>query len=307
MVRFDFPLADLHRHLDGSLRSETIVDLNETIKGALTNVEGLRFKPRTRLADALRRFAHTLALLQRPGHVKRVASEICEDALADGVTTLEIRFAPQLHLDYGASLDAIVDAAVEGADGRAGIILCGLHGEPPEVIERLVDAAIPRKGVVGIDLAGCPTPHHEHSMRDYVTAFRRAEEHGIGRTVHAGEGGPATEIRDAIELLHAQRIGHGTTLLYEPGVLELAVERGVTFEVCPSSNVHTGVIPDVASHPLPKWLERGVRAVICPDNTFFSDVCSSQEHFRSLLMPGVKADTLKTMAAWGHAAAFRRS
>src|SRR5262245_2522762 len=148
----DAPLADLHRHLDGSLRLATLEELLAR-RGARVP-ERLRFERGMGLEAALERFALTLSVLQEPDAVRRVAREICEDAAKDGVTTLEIRFAPQLHT--GASLEAIVDAALEGVQGRAGLILCGLYGEPPEVLERLVDVAAPRKGVVGIDLAGGP-------------------------------------------------------------------------------------------------------------------------------------------------------
>lgn len=308
MSFFDFPLADLHRHLDGSLRPSTIVELDRLLFSPLhtmPDIENLRFKPRMGLQKALTRFAYTLALLQKPEHVRRVTAEICEDAAEDGVTTLEIRLAPQLHTNE-APLEAIVDAAVEGAAGRAGIILCGLHGEAPETIEKLVGVAITRTGVVGIDLAACGTPDHKYTMKDYVYAFRRAESHGIGRTVHAGEGGPATEIRDAIELLHAQRIGHGTTLLYEPEVVDLVLERDVVIEVCPTSNVHTGVIPSVSDHPLSTWLDLGVRTVICPDNTFFSNVTASEEYGRTLNIPGMTIERLQGIAQMGHHAAFRR-
>src|SRR5438309_533107 len=118
-------LADLHRHLDGSLRPSTVQDLAR--REGLAVPPDLFFTPGMGLEDALSKFAFTLRLLARPDHVRRVASEICEDAGAEGVATLEIRFAPQLH----GSLEAFVDAAVHGAAGRAGIILCGLYGEPP--------------------------------------------------------------------------------------------------------------------------------------------------------------------------------
>jgi adenosine deaminase len=256
------------------------------------------------LEEALSKFTFTLSLLQEPAEVRRVATEMCDDAVADGVTTLEIRFAPQLH--RGASVEAIVDAALEGAAGRAGIILCGLYGEPPSVLEELVRAAATRPGVVGIDLAGGPTPGHSFGMKDYAPAYRRAAELGLGRTVHAGEGRPPREIRDAIELLGAQRVGHGTTLLEDPAVVDLVREREVTIEACPTSNVHTGVVGSVAEHPLPRWLDAGVRVCVCTDNTLLSAVTSSEEHRRAGGIPGMTEEKLRQAIAWGHAGAFRR-
>ena len=234
----------------------------------------------------------------------RVAAEICEDAANEGVDVLEIRFAPQLH--HGASIPEIVDAALEGIAGRAGLLLCGLYGEDPAVLDALVDAALPRPGVVGIDLAGGPTPVHAHGMRDYAPAFRRARDAGIGRTVHAGEGRPAAEIRAAIEVLHAERIGHGNSLLADPAVVDLVLARGITIEACPTSNVHTGIYTDVAEHPLPRWLRAGVRACVNTDNTLLSAVDAPEEHRRARAIPGMDDALLAMAVAHGRAAAFRR-
>jgi adenosine deaminase len=257
------------------------------------------------LSAALSRFAFLLRGLQAPDAVRRVASEMCEDARADGVTTLEIRFAPQLH--GGAPPGAIVDAALEGIAGRAGLILCGLYGEPPSVLEGHVGLAASRPGVVGIDLAGGPAPSHSWGLRDYVGPFRRAADLGLGRTVHAAEGRPVSEIRVAVESLGANRIGHGTTLLDDPAVVELVRERGVTIEACVTSNWHVGAIPSVDAHPLPRWLSAGVRAAVCCDNTLLSGVDSSEETERVSRLPGMTEALLDRAIEAGHAAAFQRS
>jgi adenosine deaminase len=294
--------ADLHRHLDGSVRPATLAALAEAAGRSVA--ADLPFTPGMGLAAALSRFAFTLSLLPTPAAVRRVASEMCEDAAAEGVTTLEIRFAPQLHV--GAPPAAIVDAALEGIAGRAGLVLCGLYGEPPAVLAGLVDLAIPRPGVVGIDLAGGPAPGQGWSMLDYAPAFRRAADHGIGRTVHAGEGRPPAEIRVAIESLLAQRIGHGTTLLDDPAVVDLVRARGVTLEACPTSNVHTGVIPSVAAHPLARWLALGIKACVNTDNTLLSAVDAPEEHRRVRTIPGMDDAAVARAIAFGHEGAFRR-
>lgn len=295
-------LADLHRHLDGSLRPATVADL-ATAHG-LAIPAHLPFTPGMGLTAALERFAFTLSLLQTPAAVRRVAAEMCADAAAEGVTTLEIRFAPQLH--RGAPPEAIVDAALEGIAGRAGLLLCGLYGEPPDVLDALVTVAAARPGVVGIDLAGGPAPGHAWRLEDYAAPFRRAADLGLGRTVHAGEGRPPAEIRTAIELLGAQRIGHGTTLLADPSVVDLVVERGVTIEACPTSNAHTGAIPDVTSHPIARWLDLGVRVCVCADNTLLSTTNAAEELRRVAAVPGMDTEKLDRVVAHGHAAAFGR-
>lgn len=295
-------LPELHLHLDGSLRPSTL-DAFAREAGQTVPVD-LRFRPAMGLAEALSRFAFTLGLLQTPKAVRQVASELCEDERRVGVTTLELRFAPQLHRD--GSLEAIVDAALEGTAGRAGLILCGLYGEDPAVLGQLVEVARTRPGVVGIDLAGGPSPAHAFSLHDYAAPFARARDLGLGRTVHAGEGRPPEEIRVAIEVLHAQRIGHGSTLLNDERVTALVLERGVTLEACPTSNVHTGVFASVKEHPLARWLARGVRACICADNSLLSGVSTADEVERARTIEGMTPALLDQAIANGHAARFVR-
>ena len=294
-------LADLHRHLDGSLRPATVVELARALD--LPVPERLAFEPGMGLDAALARFAFTVSLLQTPVALTRVASEMCEDAAANGVTTLEVRFAPQLH---GMGLALAVDAVLEGLSGRAGLILCGLYGDPPALVEALVDLAADRRGVVGIDLAGGPATDHRFGLEDYAAPFQRAARLGIGRTVHAGEGRPPAEIRTAIEQLAAQRIGHGTSLLDDPAVLGLVRERRVVIEACPTSNWHTGVIAEIAAHPLLQWLRLGVRCTVNTDNTLLSAVTAPQELARVARIPGITQADLATLVAEGHASAFRR-
>lgn len=292
-------LAELHRHLDGSIRPSTLAEL-----AAAQGVEvpaDLPFFAGMGLEAALSRFAFTLSLLQDLDAIWRVAWEMCEDAAAEGTTTLEIRFAPQLH---GHSLEQVVDAVLEGIDGRAGLILCGLYGEDPALLHRLVRVGADRPGVVGLDLAGGPAPSHDWGMADYEGPFQAAAEAGLGRTVHAGEGRPPAEIRMAIERLGAQRIGHGTTLLDDPDVLSLVAEREITIEACITSNWQVGAIPSLEVHPLPRWLDLGVRAAICCDNTLLSAVDAPEEHARALKIPGMSSEKLAAAVAWGHAGRF---
>ena len=295
-------LTDLHRHLDGSLRPSTLAEFAAAKN--LSVPDDLLFFPGMGLAAALDRFRFTLSLLDDPEAVRRVASEICEDAAADGVGTLEIRFAPQLH---AASTPALVDAALEGIGGRAGLILCGLYGEAPMVLSALVECARTRPGVVGIDLAGGPRPEHGFRLSDYAGPFSRARALGIGRTVHASEGRPPAEIRVAIEELHAQRIGHGTTLLEDPSVVELVLEREVTLEACPTSNHQVGVIASVEEHPLASWLDAGIRVCLNCDNTLLSAVQSSEEFRRAASIPGMNAAKMERLLVCGREAAFRRA
>ncbi|MCO4763651.1 MAG: adenosine deaminase family protein [Myxococcales bacterium] len=292
-------LVDLHRHLDGSLRRST-VDTFAADLGLDVPVQ-LPFTPHMGLHAALSRFAFTCSLLQTTGALAQVASEMCEDAQTEGISTLEVRFAPQLH---GMALAGAVDAVLEGLGGRAGLILCGLYGDPPALVDALVDLAAARPGVVGLDLAGGPASGHDFRLEDYADAFRRAATLGLGRTVHAGEGRPPAEIRTAIDILGAQRIGHGTTLLDDPTVCDLVLQRGITIEACPTSNWHTGIITDVAAHPLPQWLALGIKCTVNTDNTLLSAVTLPEEIARVRGIDGVGDAEIAQLTANGHAARF---
>src|SRR5262249_10144341 len=142
------PLADLHRHLDGSLRETTLREL--AAARGVEVPEPLGFHPGMGLAAALAKFTVTVAVLQDPAALRRVAGAVCDDAARSGVTALELRFAPQLHGDIARAIDAVV----EGVAGRAGIIVCALFGESPASAERLVRIAAARPGVVALDIAG---------------------------------------------------------------------------------------------------------------------------------------------------------
>jgi adenosine deaminase len=170
----------------------------------------------------------------------------------------------------------------------------------------LVELGAAQRGVVGIDLAGGPQPTQRFGLADYAAPFQRAGARGLHRTVHAGEGRPPDEIRVAIEALGAERIGHGTTLLDDPRVVELVRQRGITIEACLTSNLHTGAIAARDAHPLPAWLAAGVRACVCTDNTLLSDVDAPGEHRRAAALPGMSAALVERTIVFGHAAAFRR-
>lgn len=297
--------ADLHRHLDGSLRESTVHELAKEL--SLEVPKDLFFKPHMDLHSALSYFGFTLSLLQNKKNITRVAREICEDAKADGVELLEVRFGPHLHLDQGMILEEVIDAALEGLDGKAGLILCGLYGDDPKLIESFVDLSFHRKGVVALDLAGGPTSGQDFSLEDYAGAFTKAMEIGMGRTVHASEGRDPQEIITAIEKLHAQRIGHGVTLLESEKATQLVLDKKITIEACPTSNLQCGVIPSHQEHPIGKWLEIGIMACLNTDNTFFSQVSSSEEHNRALNIQGMDQGKLDKAIANGLAAGFHRS
>ncbi len=303
--------VDLHRHLDGSLRNSTVVELADDL--GLAVPDQLCFHPGMGLGEALSKFAFTLSLLQTPGAVRRIAGEMCEDAEAAKVTTLEIRFAPKLH--EGGTCRAIVEAAIAGLQdargskrytGRAGLILCGLYGESPEILESYVEIAKSCDDVVGIDLAGAPAPEHRWSQDDYRAAYTEANRLEIGTTIHVGEGRPPDEIRSAIENLEVKRIGHGTTLLEDPALPSIIRERDVCVEACLTSNWHVGAVERREDHPLRRWLDQELAVCICTDNTLLSQTRLRDEYRVAVEECGIGKPGLMKCIAAGHAASFIR-
>lgn len=294
--------ADLHRHLDGSLRSNTIRELGEKFDVQIP--ENFHFSPNMTLDIALRFFDTSLKLLQHKEELTRVANEIVEDALEDNVTHLEVRFGPHLHQQKGLKLEEIIDAVLEGLKGRAGLILCGLYGDDPKLLEQFVEISKSRSGVVALDLAGGPASGQNFKLEDYASAFTMAREVGLGRTVHASEGRDPQEIITAITKLHAQRLGHATTLLESNQALDLVLKNNITIESCPTSNWQCGVVKDLEHHPLPNWLKEGINVCLNTDNTFFSNINLSQEYENAEKMPGIKQQVLMKCIENGFKAMF---
>ncbi|MBT5094897.1 MAG: hypothetical protein HOM21_11665, partial [Halobacteriovoraceae bacterium] len=232
--------------------------------------------------------------------------EICEDAKAEGVDHLEIRFGPALHLLKGLVLEEVVDAALEGANNQAGLILCGMYGDDPKLIEQFVEIAKTRNGVVAIDMADGPHDGDTFDLKDYAPAYLKAKDYGIHRTVHASEGRSPKEIITAVRQLHAERLGHATTLLEDPEALELVLKNEVTIESCPTSNLQCGVVPIFEEHPVGEWLDKGVRVCLNTDNTLFSQVTSYQEHLKALKIANMDSEKLLKCIEFGHLAAFSR-
>ena len=159
-------MIDLHVHLDGSIRSTT---LEELFEGKLPNV---KFYPNMGIQMALASFRTTLSVMQELDRITRITEELCFDLTKFGTSTAEIRFAPQLHCD--GDIESVIDAAIAGLKPRFNLILCGLYGEPPEVLDALVEAAKTRSRVVGIDLAGSPLEEHKWGLMDYSRPFTEA-------------------------------------------------------------------------------------------------------------------------------------
>lgn len=292
------PKVALHDHLDGSLRVETVIDLARGVdyQGLPTsNVEELtdwfhQDKPTNSLETYLQAFGHTIAVLQEPEALRRAIFESVEDLKNDGVVYGEVRFAPELLTRRSMGIAQVMDIAQQAfadASTKHGIsvnmIACAMRNSGESI--RVAEEVVRRKGsnVVGFDLAG-PERGWPASLHREALDVLRAE--GIPYTLHAGEGDGVSSIRDALAC-GASRIGHGVRVaddihvdgvMYDLGADAQAVhDSGVLLEVCPSSNLHTQMYPDLTSHPVDILFRAGFPISINTDNRLMSRTSISRE------------------------------
>lgn len=310
------PKAELHVHLDGSLRSATMVDLARRAGVELPSYDPAtlaRFMVADQVAsleEYLHRFDLTIALLQDPEAIERVAYEMVEDAARDNYHYLEIRYCPRLSTRGGLTMDQVIDAELRGlARGEADfgipsrIINCSLRHYDPSVsaeIARLSVAARDR-GVVAFDLAGGeagrpPAVHKE--------AFDIAAEGCLGITVHAGEAAGAESIGEAVHQCHANRIGHGTRLYEDPVLLEYVRDRRILIEANITSNLQTHAVPRASAHPVRSYFDAGIPVTLSTDSWLISGVSLTDEYWLAHTELGFSREEIDRMILDGFAHAF---
>jgi len=275
----NFPLIDLHRHLDGSVRVETILDLarQHGVKLPGSTVEELRphvhvTEPQPGLMAFIAKMLWMTRVLADADACRRITRENVEDAKREGIAYLELRFSPFFMAEpHGLDPERVVAAVVEGAaEGAAAtgvhVNLIGILSRHygVEVAHKELNALLAhRKDLVALDLAGdeanFPAPL-------FTEHFRKARDAGWRITVHAGEAGGPQSVWDAVRLLGAERIGHATRALEDPALADFLLEKRIAIEANLTSNVHTSTVPDLASHPLKQMLEHGLLASINTDD-----------------------------------------
>ena len=301
------PKAELHVHLDGCLRPATMIELARKAKVDLParSEDALRrwmlVDDARDLEDYLKRFDVTIALLQDPDAIERVAYEMVEDAKADGLRYLEVRYCPTLSTRQGLSVEDAVAAEWRGLQRGAkdfgvgvGIINCALrHHDPAESAELARrSVALKHQGVVGFDIAGGEAGR---PAKAHAEAFRIAREGLLGITVHAGEAAGPESVAQALFDCGADRIGHGTRLVEDPALEAYVRDRRVVVEINLTSNVQTRAVADLAAHPLRGYLDRGLAVMLNSDSWLMSGTTCSQEYWLAHTTLGVTRLELNTM------------
>jgi adenosine deaminase len=292
-----WPKAELHCHLDGSVRLDTLLQLaarqgkssllpsdsNEGLRDAFEQVD-----ESNTLEDYLSWFKHTIGLLQSRSALQQVAYELVADAAEENVTYLEVRYSPILHTAEGLTLDQVNRAVLDGLEQggkdtgtRTGLIICGMRDRLESTSLRLAELAV-----------------------DYFGKGYFARNNLLNLTVHAGESWGPESIHQALFRCGAHRIGHGTSLFQDPALMRYCVNHQVPLEVCPTSNVQTKVVEDYANHPLRTYVEAGVPVTISTDNRLFSRTTLTEELWRVHTRCDVDADSLQDIVINGFKFSF---
>lgn len=311
------PKTDLHCHLDGSVRPETILELAEQQKVTLPadDLDGLRRhvilgEECHNLSDYLKAFDITLSVMQTRDALHRIAYELVEDCAKENVRYLEVRYSPILHTQQGLRLTQIVDAVNDGlAQGekrfsvKTGVIICGMRNINPETSYRLAELAIAykNKGVVAFDLAGA---EEDYPAKKHKDAFFLILKNNINCTLHAGESYGPESIHQAVHYCGAHRIGHGTRLKEDGDMLNYINDHRIPLEICLTSNVQTRVARNYEEHPLRFYYDYGLRTTINTDNRLMSDTTVSKELLRAHLYLGFSMDEIVDLIIFGFKSAF---
>lgn len=285
------PKIDLHCHLDGSLRPQTVWELGRELGLAKTDCN-LDELCRELVAPAdcdsldtyLRRFELPIAVLQTMEALRRVTYELFVDAAAEGVRYLEVRYAPHFHTQNGLTLAQVLESVLGGLKQatatlpiRGNVILSHLRHHSVEQLTELIEAGRDylNSGVVAIDLCGGEAAGFAAPFAD---AIQYARSLGYRVTIHAGETGILQNVLDAVVLLRAERIGHGVAVDGDEKAQALLRERKVTIEACPTSNLQTKAVACATAHPCERFYQAALPLTVNTDNRTVSATTMTQEY-----------------------------
>jgi adenosine deaminase len=312
------PKVDLHRHLEGSLRLSTMLDVAKnhgvTVPVSMLNLAGLvqvQDQDPLTFTNFLEKFKTLRLFYKSPDVIHRVSAEAVEDAAKDNVRYLELRFTPvALSRAEGFPLHDVMDWVITSSQEAAkkykikvGLIASVNRHESPELAEQVAWLAVEhmKHGLMGLDLAGNEA---EFKSDAFYGIFKEAKQSGLHVTIHAGEWGPASNVREAIENLGAERIGHGVRVLEDEAVVSLARERNIAFEVCVTSNFQSGVVKSLEQHPLKRMAEKGLNITINTDDPSISRITLANEYQIACDKLGIALDDLKKITLSAGQSAF---
>lgn len=277
---------ELHLHLDGSLKSKTVLELLKDDTLRLENVEKMLTvsKECKDLTEYLEKFELPIKIMQNKENLERIAYELVEDLKKENVIYAEIRFAPALHTRGGLNFDEIVTSVLKGLNNSAkvgnikcNLILCCMRGKgnEKENIETVnVAKRYLNKGVCAIDLAGAEAIYETNEF-EYI--FELAKKLKIPYTIHAGEIDNKKSMESAI-LFGTKRLGHGMYAIKYEDLIEKIIENDIVLEICPTSNVHTKAVDSIKEHPIYELYKKNVKVTVNTDNRTVSNITLTKEY-----------------------------
>jgi len=311
------PKTDLHCHLDGSLRLDTILDLARKQHVALPTFDRADLfqlvyagEKCNSLEDYLQGFDVTLSVMQTEDALERIAFELAEDAWKENVRYLEVRYCPLLHTREGMRPATVIEAVMRGLRAakrqygiRYGVILCAIRSQSAEASLRIAElcVAFKNRGVVGFDVAG---PEVGNPAKVHRQAFQLVIDNNISCTAHAGESFGPDSVHQALHKCGAHRIGHGTRLVENGDLLNYVNDHRIPLEVCPSSNLQTKAATSWESHPVDFYVDYGLRVTINTDNRLITDTTVSKELWLCHKHYGWPLSTIKEIIVAGFKSGF---
>ncbi|MDR6120418.1 adenosine deaminase [Bacillus sp. SLBN-46] len=284
------PKIELHCHLDGSLRAETIIDIAKREGISLPTMDRDEIQQELiapldceSLDEYLKRFALPNLVMQSKENLRRITFELFEDAAKENVKYMEVRFAPLLHTAMGLSVEEIIQSVIDGMreaeqqfDIHGNIILSCMRTMTAESAFEVVEKGkqFLGKGVVAIDLCAS---EEEGFCGDFVEPIALAREYGYRVTIHAGETGVGKNVLEAVEMLGAERIGHGVFIKDCAEAYDVVKEKQVVLEMCPTSNVQTKAVNQYSEHPIHDFHKDGIKVTVNTDNRTVSDTTMAKE------------------------------
>ncbi len=291
-MRNGYPLVELHRHLDGNVRLETIIDLarQHNLELPAWEPEALRphvqvVEPEPDLMSFIAKFKWLRHVMVDYDAVRRIAYENVEDAAREGIDYIELRFSPYFMAEpHGLDPFGVTEAVCDGVEEaqkalpvRAKLIGIMSRTYGPDTCWIELEAALRyrERGIVALDLAG---DEANFPGELFVEHFRRAREAGLHVIAHAGEAAGPESVRQAVLELQAERVGHAVHAVEDEATLELLMERRIAVESCPTSNVQTSTVPSYREHPLPIFLRRGLLVTLNTDDPSISGIDLAHEY-----------------------------
>ena len=313
----DIPKTEIHCHLEGAIRTQTIIDIAKEHNLKLPSYESNELDKYVKVYDQLSDLEAVLAAfaifqnsITSPEVVERIAWELFEDSAKQNIKLFEVRFSPDWafhghNLDWDECLEGLLRArerAEKEFDMAIGYIAITSRSMGPESCVKTVDWAICHKeDILGVDLADS---ERDFPLREFVRPMLKAKEAGLKVTIHTGEDTPASYVRETIELVNPDRIGHGIHAIEDKEVVELLKERGITLEVNPWSNYLTNSVRTIEEHPLKKLFDLGVRVTINSDDPEVLETNLNNEYRIAHEVLGMSMDDITLCNRYAYDASF---